>query len=249
MNRREALGSIATGVTGFLMARGGLSMPQKPTDPVPVTTPETPTGVPPGQHAVKPLPFDPKNLRGLSERLIVSHHDNNYAGAVKNLNKVEEELSRLGADTPGFIVAGLKERELTFTNSTILHELYFGNLGGDGRAAGPLQKDLANACGSFARWEEMFRATGMSLAGGSGWTVLDFNFHTGDLRTYWSGNHTQALASGFPLIVMDMYEHAYQIDYGAAAAKYVDAFFQNINWDEVTRRLERARKAAAMLAA
>lgn len=249
MNRREALGSIATGGTGLFMARGGLSMPQKPTDPVPVTTPETPIGVPPGQHAVKPLPFDPKNLRGLSERLIVSHHDNNYAGAVKNLNKVEDELSRLGADTPGFVVSGLRERELTFTNSTILHELYFGNLGGDGRAAGPLQKDLANACGAFARWEEMFRATGMSLAGGSGWTVLDFNFHTGDLRTYWSGNHTQALASGFPLLVMDMYEHAYQIDYGAAAAKYVDAFFQNINWDEVNRRLERARKAATALTA
>ena len=224
-------------------------MPQKPAGSVSGATTSTATGVPPGQHAVKSLPFDPKTLRGLSERLIISHHDNNYAGALKNLNKVEEDLSRVAADTPGFIVSGLKERELTFTNSVILHELYFGNLGGDGRAAGPIQKDLATACGSFARWEEMFRATGMSLAGGSGWTVLDLNFHTGGLRTYWSGNHTQALASGCPLLVMDMYEHAYQMDYGAAAARYVDAFFQNINWDEVNRRLERARGAAAALAA
>ncbi len=217
--------------------------------PAPSVTPSGAARVPQGQHAVKPLPFDPKKLRGLSERLLVSHHDNNYAGAVKNLNKVEEELSRVTADTPGFIVGGLKERELTFTNSAVLHELYFGNLGGDGRAVGPIQKDLANASGSFARWEERFRATGMSLAGGSGWTVLDLNFHTGDLRTYWSGNHTQMPATGIPLLVMDMYEHAYQMDYGAAAAKYVDAFFQNISWDEVNRRLERARKAAAALTA
>lgn len=199
------------------------------------------------RRAPKPLPFDPRKLRGLSERLIVSHHENNYGGALKNLVKVEEELARVTKETPGFIVSGLKERELTFTNSVILHELYFGNLGGDGRAGGPIQKDLGAASGGFARWEEMFRATGMSLAGGSGWAILDFNFHTGDLRTYWAGNHTQTLASGCPLLVMDMYEHAYHLDYGAAAAPYVDAFFQNINWDEVNRRLERARKAAAVL--
>ncbi len=223
-------------------------MTQQPATPSSGATPTRPTGIPPGRHTTKPLPFDPKVLRGLSERLIVSHHDNNYGGALKNLNKVEEELTRITADTPGFIVGGLKERELTFTNSVILHELYFGNLGGDGKADGQVQKDLADTHGSWSRWEEAFRATGMSLAGGSGWAVLDFNLHTGDLRTYWSGNHTQALASGCPLLVMDMYEHAYQMDYGAAAAKYVDAFFQNIRWDEVNRRLERARRAAAALA-
>jgi len=240
MKRREALGVIAIGAMGVAVTPRGDALAQQPAGP-------SPGAVLTGQHTVKPLPFVPKNLRGLTERLIVSHHDNNYAGAVKNLNKVEEELSRITADTAGFIVGALKERELTFTNSMILHELYFGNLGGDGRAGGAILKELADACGSFARWEEMFRATGMSLAGGSGWTILDFNFHTGDLHTYWSGNHTQALASGYPLLVMDMYEHAYQMDYGAAAAKYVDAFFQNIQWDEVNRRLERARKAAAAL--
>jgi Fe-Mn family superoxide dismutase len=207
-----------------------------------------PAGVPPGRHAVKPLPFDPAKLRGLSERLIVSHHENNYGGAVRNLNKVEEELARVGKDTPGFIVGGLKERELTFANSAILHELYFGNLGGGGVAEGGIRTALEGASGSFGRWEEQFRATGMSLAGGSGWAILDFSFQTGDLRTFWAGNHTQALASGVPLLVMDMYEHAYHLDYGAAAARYVDAFFQNVQWDEVNRRLDRARKAAAALA-
>src|SRR5205809_4714886 len=92
-----------------------------------------------GGWPIKPLPFDTKKLKGLSERLIVSHHDNNYAGAVKNLIKVEEELARVNKDTPGFIVGGLRERELTFTNSAILHELYFGNLGGTDKPAGALQ--------------------------------------------------------------------------------------------------------------
>jgi len=202
-----------------------------------------------GKHAVVPLPFDSTKLRGLSERMIRSHHENNYGGAVKNLNKVEEELSRVTKDTPGFVVGGLKERELTFTNSMILHEHYFGNLGGDGKPSGGIEKRLAAQCGSFARWEELFRATGMSLSGGSGWALLDYNFQTAQLCTYWSGNHTQSVAFGQPLLVLDMYEHSYQMDYGAAAAKYIDAFFRNINWDEVNSRLERAEKAAAALSA
>jgi len=249
MNRREVLGLIATGTVGSVMTPMGTSASGASAAPAMPSVSAAPAGVAAGPHRPKPLPFDPTKLRGVSERLIVSHHENNYAGAVKNLNKVEEELARVTADTPGFVVGGLKERELTFTNSVILHELYFANLGGDGQAGGRILKDLGSAFGSMARWEERFRATGMSLAGGSGWTILDFNFHTGDLRTYWSGNHTQALVAGQPLLVMDMYEHAYQMDYGAEAAKYVDAFFKNINWDEVNRRLERARAAAAALAA
>jgi Fe-Mn family superoxide dismutase len=202
-----------------------------------------------GKHAVVPLPFDPKKLTGISEKMITSHHDNNYAGAIKNLNKVEEQLGAVNKDTPGFLVGGLKERELLFSNSATLHEHYFGNLGGNGKASGPIEKRLAAAYGGFARWEEHFRAVGAALGGGSGWTILDYNFHTGDVHTYWSGNHTQTLAFGAPLLVMDMYEHAYAIDYGAAAAKYIDAFFQNINWDEVNKRLDRADKAASALRA
>jgi Fe-Mn family superoxide dismutase len=200
-----------------------------------------------GKHLLTPLPFDPKKLKGLSERLLVSHHENNYAGALKNLNKVEDELSRTPKDAPGYLVSGLRERELQFTNSVILHEHYFGNLGGNGKASGAVEKAIADAFGSFARWEEQFRATGMSLAGGSGWAVLAFNHHTGDLHVYGSNNHTQSVAFGQPLLVLDMYEHAFHIDFGAAAAKYVDAFFANLQWDEVSRRHERALKAAKLL--
>ena len=199
--------------------------------------------VPPGQHTPVPLPFDPKHVPGLSEKLLVSHHDNNYAGALKNLNAVELELARTTKDTPGFLVAGLRERELSFTNSVILHERYFANLGGNGQPAGAVKDALGATFGGLPRFEELFRATGLSLGGGSGWTILDLDFSTGDLRIYWAGNHTQSVAFGAPLLVLDMYEHAYQMDYGAAAAKYVDAFFVNLDWSEVDRRHTRALAA------
>ena len=201
-----------------------------------------------GNHAIQPLPVDPKKLSGFSEKLIVSHHDNNYGGAVKNLNKVEEELSKVGPDTPGFTVSGLEAAKLKFTNSMILHESYFGNLGGDGKAAGSqTERVLAQAYGSRARWEELFRALGNALGGGSGWAILDWDFHAHAPRIYWAGDHTNALAFGAPLLVMDMFEHAYAIDYGASAKDYVDAFFKNIQWAEVERRLGRAQKAESAL--
>jgi superoxide dismutase, Fe-Mn family len=240
MERREALGTLVGGIATTALVRGGMSTAE--------TTPtSTPASGPAGQHSVKPLPFDPAKLPGLSEKLLRSHHDNNYAGAVKNLNKVEAELARITKDTDGFIVNGLKERELTYTNSLILHEHYFGNLGGDGKTGGSVEKAIAATFGSFARWEELFRATGMSLAGGSGWTVLAWNFDAHGMGIYWSGNHTQALASGLPLLVLDMYEHAFQMDYGAAAAKYLDAFFKNLNWEEVDRRYEEALKVSRVM--
>ncbi|WP_394827873.1 superoxide dismutase [Pendulispora albinea] len=202
-----------------------------------------------GKHQVEPLPFRASALEGLSEKMMVSHHDNNYAGAVKNLNRVEEELSRVTKETPAFVVGGLKQSELTFRNSATLHELYFANLGGGGRPSGSIEKVLGEAYGSFGRWEELFRTTGASLGGGSGWVVTTWDLHRDAPYTFWSGNHTQAFSASATLLVMDMYEHAYQMDYGAAAAKYIDAFFANIHWDEVNRRLERARRAAAALRA
>jgi len=200
-----------------------------------------------GAHTVLPLPFKPSALNGLSERMIVSHHDNNYGGAVKNLNRVELELAAINSDTAPFVVAGLRQSELTFRNSKTLHEAYFGNLGGDGKRSGAIEKALAATYGTSSRWEEHFRATGNGLGGGSGWTVLELELQTGELRTTWAGNHTQTLASAYPLLVLDMYEHAYQMDFGAAAAKYIEAFFSNINWDEVNRRLDRAVAAAKLL--
>jgi Fe-Mn family superoxide dismutase len=199
-----------------------------------------------GNHTPVPLPFAPGALQGISEALIRSHHENNYGGAVKNLNRVEQELARIGADTPPLLVAALRERELTFRNSKTLHEAYFANLGGDGKRSGAIESALAEAYGSSARWEEHMRATGMGLGGGSGWALVVLELDTGALRTVASGHHTQVLATSVPLLVLDMYEHSYQMDFGAAAARYIDAFFANVHWDEVDRRLERARRMSAV---
>lgn len=200
-----------------------------------------------GNHKVEPLSFDPAKLNGLSERMMRSHHENNYAGAVKNLNRVEQELASIDKDTPPFLVAALRERELTFRGSKLLHEQYFGNLGGDGRRAGGIEQALSQAYGSSARWEEHFRSTGQGLGGGSGWVVLGYELDTGALRTLSLTNHAQSLSLLAPLLVMDMYEHAYQLDFGAAAAKYIDAFFANVKWELVERRLQAARKAHGAL--
>ena len=248
MNRREVLNAVAVGgPTMVLAAATEQRASAAPKDDKASGTAAGAASAFAGKHQPVPLPFAPGKLTGLSEKMIVSHHDNNYTAAIKNLNKVEEQLGAVNKETPGFLVAGLKERELTFTNSMILHEHYFGNLGGNGKAGGAIQQKLTASYGSFGKWEEHFRALGASLGGGSGWAIVDYNLHSGDVRAYWAGNHTQTLAAGLPLLVMDMYEHAYAIDYGAAAAKYIDAFFQNINWETVNGRLEAAEKAAVLL--
>jgi Fe-Mn family superoxide dismutase len=197
------------------------------------------------KHQVEPLPFKPAALNGISERMITSHHENNYTGAVKNLNRTEQELAATNKDTPPFVVAALRDRELTFRNSKTLHEAYFANLGGDGKRSGGIEAALSSAYGSSALWEQHFRATGSGLGGGSGWVVLALELDTGALRTVGSGNHSQALSTAVPLLVMDMYEHSYQIDFGAAVPRYLDTFFANIQWDEVNRRFERAQRTAA----
>lgn len=252
VTRREALTSIALGgaalVTGCAGSATGAIAPAKPistsapgVQPMPIPTALA------GNHAPIPLPFAAGSLNGLSERMITSHHENNYGGAVRNLNRVEQELAQITADTPPLVVAALRERELTFRNSKALHEAYFGNLGGNGKRSGAIENALTQAYGTTAKWEQHIRATGMGLGGGSGWAILAFELDTGALRTISSTGHAQALAVGSPLLVMDMYEHSYQMDFGAGVAKYIDAFFANVNWDEVNRRLERAQRMNAIL--
>lgn len=193
-----------------------------------------------GKHQPRPLPFDATKLIGISEKLIRSHHENNYTGAVKALNIVEQRLAALSKekDLPPYIYGDLKRQELIRTGSMTLHEKYFANLGGNGRSDGNAKKLIEKWFGSYDVWEAEFKRTGNALSGGSGWTILAFNQHTRELHNYWSADHTSNAPFSVPLLVLDMYEHAYQMDYGAAAAKYVDAFMNNVNWEEVNRRVE-----------
>jgi Fe-Mn family superoxide dismutase len=125
----------------------------------------------------------------------------------------------------------------------VLHEHYFANLGGDGKASGGALELIKGAFGSYETWEAEWKRTAMALAGGSGWVVLAYNLHTGEAHNYWAWDHMHNAVLGAPLLVLDMYEHAYHMDYGAAAARYVDAFMANVRWDEVSRRAEWAQKA------
>jgi superoxide dismutase, Fe-Mn family len=202
-----------------------------------------------GQHQPKPLPFDATKLKGISEKLINSHWENNYGGAVKALNSVEQRLAAMLADKelPPYVYGDLKREELVRTGSVTLHEIYFANLGGDGKAAGDVMEAIKKAFGAYEQWEAEFKRTGNALSGGSGWVILALNFHTGELHNYWAWDHMHNAPFSRPLLAMDMYEHAYQMDYGAAAAKYVDAFMQNVNWEEVNRRFTSAQKAASAL--
>jgi Fe-Mn family superoxide dismutase len=196
---------------------------------------------------IQPLLFDPAALHRLSSGLIESHHQNNYGGAVRRLNAIRAQLGTTAfATVPGFQLNGLKREELIATNSMLLHELYFGSLGGDGQSMEPACKLALDAnFGSVERWREEFIAMGKALGGGSGWVLLVFQPREGTLVNQWAADHTHALAGGVPLLALDMYEHAYHMDYGAAAGAYVDAFMANVDWPAVYARYQLAVHAAS----
>lgn len=194
------------------------------------------------ENRIQDLPFEPTTLKGFSEKLMLSHHQNNYGGAVKRLNAIGQQLAKLNpATAPGFELNGLKREELMATNSMLLHELYFGSLGGGGVDMVPAMALALNAnFGSVARWRDEFVAMGKALGGGSGWVLLVFQPRDGSLVNQWAADHTHAVAGGIPLLAMDMYEHAYHMDFGAAAGQYVDAFMENILWSAVYERYQHA---------
>ncbi len=196
-------------------------------------------------YLLRELPFDAARLRGLSERLIVSHHRNNYGGAVKRLNAMRAREVDV-EHAPGFELNGLKREELIATNSMLLHEVHFENLGGTGELVdGPLQTAIAAAFGSVAQWRSQFVAMGNALGGGSGWVLLSWFPRGGTLVNQWAADHAHTLADAVPIVALDMYEHAYQMDFGAAAADYVGAFMGNLHWDRIAERFERAVAATA----
>ncbi|TPG14565.1 superoxide dismutase [Sphingomonas oligophenolica] len=200
-------------------------------------TPTSPTFTP--QPA--PLPFDPKAITGLSEKLLVSHHDNNYVGAVKRLGALSGQFAALDPTTAAvFTINGLKREELTAWNSMILHELYFSGLGAPTRPGSALSAAIERDFGSDARWRAEFAAMGKVLGGGSGWVLLTYSHRDNRLVNQWAADHTMTLAGATPILALDMYEHAYAIDYGAKAGAYVDAFMGAVNWHSADVRFSKA---------
>jgi len=189
-------------------------------------------------HA-RPISFKPPRLKGLSARLIASHYENNYGGAVRRLNAIRGDLAALDpASAPGFRLNGLKREELIATNSMLLHEAYFEALGeaGGGDPTGALAEAISRDFGSLAKWRAEFVAMGHALGGGSGWVLLTKSPRDGTLSNVWAADHTHGLAGGTPVLALDMYEHAYHLDFGSNAAAYVDAFMNNLHWERIGAR-------------
>ena len=187
-------------------------------------------------YTMKPLSCDPSRIKGMSEKLIVSHYENNYGGAVKRLNLIEEQLTELDFNkAPGFLLNGLKREQLIATNSMILHELFFDGLGDESDPGKGLAAAIDGDFGSFERWRAEFIAMGKALGGGSGWVLLTWSPRDKKLVNQWASDHCHTLAGGTSILALDMYEHSYHMDYGARAATYVDTFMAAIRWSNVDR--------------
>ena len=193
------------------------------------------------RYELAPIFCRPWLLNGMSLKLIESHYENNYGGAMRRLNTITEKLETLDyATAPPYIVNGLKRDELIALNSTLLHELYFASLGGDGKPTEMLAQALKRDFGSVDRWREQFIAMANGLAGGSGWVLLSYVPRDRRLINQYAADHGNALAGGIPVLALDMYEHAYHNDFGANAKAYIDAFMRNVDWSAVQGRYEDA---------
>ena len=205
--------------------------------------------VTPGTVMVRPLLLKPQWMNGLSERLLVSHYENNYGGALRRLNVIRARLAALDwARTPAFEINGLKREELIAVGSVILHEIYFDSLGGHGdnlptglaeppaRLADALERDF----GSVTAWRAEFTTMAKALAGGSGWAILAWSERLGRLVNQWAADHAHGLPGATPILALDMYEHAYHLDFGAKAVAYVDQLMANLNWERIGARYRQA---------
>jgi Fe-Mn family superoxide dismutase len=194
---------------------------------------------------IEPIPCKPWALNGLSERLMVSHYENNYGAAVRSLNATRDRLATIDLTTAsGADIRGLKREELDAMGSVALHELYFGSLGagssgfsGDGEIPEPVLVALEQQFGSVAAWRLEFSAVAKSLSGGSGWVLLSYARRDGNLYNQIAFDHSQAVMDTVPVLALDMYEHAYHLEFGANATAYIDAFMRNIDWRAVGHRL------------
>lgn len=179
------------------------------------------------------LPFDPGKLTGISDKTIMIHADKLYQGYVKKKKEIQDKLATLSADDltnanqSYSALRALKDGETFSVNGVYLHEFYFSALGGAGEPTGTLVEEIKKVYG----WEQFvatFSACGMAARG---WVVLAWDTREGRLRIYTADVHNQGGIWGcIPLLVLDVYEHAYFIDYGADRKTYITDWWKNLNW-------------------
>jgi len=220
------MGTLGAGAAGLLAGSGVAGAGSPATPPVL------------GERCVFPLPFAPDSLRGISAETITWHHDTHYAGYVARLQSIDEQLARSAPGSecydPGRY-AGLKRDEAFAANGALLHEVYFGSLGGHGSPGdGPVEAALTACFGSIPRWLVDMRAVAMAA---SGWALLCLNLSDGRLHNYLVDRHQLgAIWGAAPVIAVDMFDHAYYRDFGSNRGAYVEAFFENLHWGRVNAR-------------
>ena len=179
-------------------------------------------------------------MEGFSDTLL-NNHFTLYQGYVTNTNKLLDTLAAMLKENKVGIpeYAELKRRLGFEFNGMRLHEYYFENLGGKGglNKSGKLGKKLAEDFGSYQDWEKDFRAT--AAMRGIGWTILYQDNLTGRLINQWINEHETGHPAGCsPILVLDVFEHAFMIDYGLKRPDYIETFFKNIKWGAVEARLK-----------
>jgi Fe-Mn family superoxide dismutase len=190
-----------------------------------------------GARIAKELKFT--ELQGLSKKQIDEHYNVLYKGYVNKLNEIELKLSQTDLDEANAtysIIRELKREEVFTANAIKLHEGYFDSLGGAGGKADSQILDLMEQdFGSYEDWEKEFKACGLCARG---WVVLAFDWTDGKLHNYTLDIHSDGVWGVSPLLIMDVYEHAYFIDYATARKSYIDAFHKNINWAYVNSQVD-----------
>lgn len=190
-------------------------------------------------NELKKLPFQ-GSLAGISEKTISIHHDKLYGGYVKKWQEIGERLKTADNTEANASFSDLRELKLEesfVANAIILHEAYFDVLGGKGEAEGEIIKAIEKDFGSFEKWLEDFKALGLCSRG---WTILAYDFNEGKLRNFLVDAHNLCGVWGTsPILVLDMYEHAYFIDFGSDKKSYIEAFFKNLNWKIINQKFQK----------
>jgi Fe-Mn family superoxide dismutase len=196
------------------------------------------------ERPVKPLKY--KSLNGLSEKQLSEHHDVLYTGYIKKLSEIEDKLEKVDLSTANGTYSdlrSLKKEEVFATNAIYLHEGYFENLTGHQQApSGPILDLIKQDFGSYEKWEAEFRAMGLAARG---WVVLALNWDDMRLHNYLCDMHSEGVWDCSTLLILDVYEHAYFMDYGTARKKYIDSFMPSINWDYINQKVKALRMVEA----
>ncbi len=186
-------------------------------------------------NQIKNLPF--KELRGISQKTIDIHWGKLYQGYVKKWQEIQEKLAKADKLSVNATFSDLRELKLEESfaaDAVLLHEAYFNILGGDGKAGGKAVQAITKDFGSLENWLIEFKSLGLCARG---WVVLAYDFNDSKLHNYLCDVHNQGGIWGTaPIIVLDVYEHAYFIDFGADRKKYIETFFENLNWTAVNKK-------------